>query len=71
LAEKTLKRALMSRTCPCGSGLYREEQYDGHGIFLCYTCTKCEKEKLAGDDVCGALLQGPQRERHQADVVSN
>jgi hypothetical protein len=32
--------------CHCGSGEYPEAQYDGYGIFLCYTCSKCEKEKL-------------------------
>ena len=32
--------------CPCGSGEYPEEQYDGYGIFLCYTCSKCEKEQM-------------------------
>jgi hypothetical protein len=34
--------------CPCGSGLEPEEQVDGYGIFLCYTCEQCEKKKLAG-----------------------
>jgi hypothetical protein len=34
--------------CPCGSGEYPEAQYDGHHIFLCYTCSKCEREKLSG-----------------------
>jgi hypothetical protein len=34
--------------CPCGSGEYPEAQYDARGIFMCYTCSKCEKEKLAG-----------------------
>jgi hypothetical protein len=33
--------------CPCGSGQYRDAQYDARGIFLCYTCIKCEKEKLS------------------------
>jgi hypothetical protein len=33
--------------CPCGSGLPAEEQRDGYDIFLCYTCSQCEKEKLA------------------------
>lgn len=32
--------------CPCGSGLYREPQYDARGIFLCYACAKCRHEKL-------------------------
>ena len=34
--------------CPCGSGEYPEAQFDGYHIFLCYTCSKCEREKLAG-----------------------
>jgi hypothetical protein len=33
--------------CPCGSGEYLEAQYDEYGIFLCYTCSQCEKEKLS------------------------
>ena len=36
--------------CDCGSGLQREEQKDAMGIFLCYTCPKCEKEKLSQYD---------------------
>jgi hypothetical protein len=38
---------LTMRECPCGSGEFPEAQYDGYGIFLCYTCGKCEKEKLS------------------------
>ena len=34
--------------CPCGSGDYPEAQYDARGIFLCYTCDKCEAVKLSG-----------------------
>lgn len=26
----------------------RSAQYDGHGIFLTYTCPKCYREKMAG-----------------------
>jgi len=33
--------------CPCGSGLPREDVYDGHGIFLCFVCDRCRKEKLS------------------------
>lgn len=33
--------------CPCGSGEYKEKNFDGYGIFLCYTCPKCEDEKLS------------------------
>jgi len=32
--------------CPCGSGEYPTAQHDGYGIFLCYTCSKCETEKM-------------------------
>lgn len=35
------------RKCDCGSGEYHEAQYDARGIFLCYTCPKCEKKKLS------------------------
>ena len=38
----------MFKPCSCGSGLPRKEQLDGHGIFLCYTCPKCEKERMSG-----------------------
>lgn len=34
--------------CPCGSGNYPDANYDARGIFLCYACIKCEREKLAG-----------------------
>jgi hypothetical protein len=34
--------------CPCGSGMKCTEQYDGHAIFLCYTCPKCHIEKMKG-----------------------
>ena len=35
------------KTCPCGSGEPREAQFDGYGIFLTYTCPRCERAKLA------------------------
>ena len=35
------------KPCPCGSGEPREEQYDARGIFLTFTCSRCEKEKLS------------------------
>jgi hypothetical protein len=38
---------MVIRTCPCGSGRFRDAQYDARGIFLCYTCDKCEAAKLA------------------------
>lgn len=34
--------------CPCGSGLYPSANYDGYGIFLCYTCEQCHDRKMAG-----------------------
>lgn len=34
--------------CPCGSGEFPQAQHDGYGIFLCYTCPKCERKKMAG-----------------------
>jgi hypothetical protein len=33
--------------CTCGSKQFPREQYDARGIFLCYTCPKCIKEKLS------------------------
>jgi hypothetical protein len=33
--------------CSCGSELPKEAQYDARGIFLTYTCEKCEQEKLS------------------------
>jgi hypothetical protein len=33
--------------CPCGSGEYPEAQFDGYGIFMCYTCVECEKKKMS------------------------
>lgn len=32
--------------CSCGSGEECEAVNDGYGIFLCYACPKCHKEKL-------------------------
>lgn len=37
-----------ARECLCGSGMDRRAEYDARGIFLCYTCPKCRKAKLAG-----------------------
>jgi hypothetical protein len=31
--------------CDCGSGQEKWALHDGHGIFLCYVCEQCEKEK--------------------------
>jgi cbb3-type cytochrome oxidase cytochrome c subunit len=38
----------MPRQCPCGSGEYQDDNYDGHGIFLCYSCSQCHAEKMKG-----------------------
>jgi hypothetical protein len=35
------------RPCWCGSGLERHAVRDARGIFLCYVCEKCRKEKLS------------------------
>jgi len=34
--------------CHCGSGEGANAQFDAQGIFLCYTCPKCHKKKMAG-----------------------
>jgi hypothetical protein len=40
--------AILARNaCPCGSGEFKEELVDARGIFCCYYCSKCEKEKRA------------------------
>jgi predicted RNA-binding protein YlxR (DUF448 family) len=33
--------------CHCGSGEDSEVQYDGRGIYLCRTCSKCHERKMA------------------------
>jgi hypothetical protein len=38
---------LVTKPCQCGSGLEREAQYDGYGIFLCNTCAKCHDQQLS------------------------
>jgi hypothetical protein len=38
----------MLKECPCGSGEWPEARHDARGIFLFYSCHKCESEKLAG-----------------------
>ena len=32
--------------CRCGSGEYHYALYDGHNIFLCYVCSKCQDAKI-------------------------
>lgn len=34
--------------CPCGSGEWAEDEYDGHGIYLCKCCDKCRAQKMRG-----------------------
>lgn len=34
--------------CPCGSGKFPNANYDARGIFLCYSCAKCHREKMRG-----------------------
>lgn len=38
---------IRNRWCSCGSKLPKHALYDGYGIFLCYACDRCEKEKLS------------------------
>jgi hypothetical protein len=38
---------MANNLCPCGSGLYPERIYDGHGIYLTRACDKCRDEKLS------------------------
>jgi cbb3-type cytochrome oxidase cytochrome c subunit len=37
----------VSKQCSCGSGEWKEAQYDGRGIFLTYTCHLCHHEKMS------------------------
>jgi hypothetical protein len=37
----------MRTECTCGSGEYPDQQYDGYGIFLCYTCSQCEAKQMS------------------------
>jgi hypothetical protein len=32
-------------TCSCGSGKPRRDLIDARGIFCCFVCDRCEKEK--------------------------
>jgi hypothetical protein len=48
MTDIELKAAGLSPYCTCQSGEYREAQYDARGIFLTYTCRKCQRAKLAG-----------------------
>ena len=36
--------------CPCGSGLFSQSVFDNHGIFVFYSCEKCDKEKRSKYD---------------------
>jgi hypothetical protein len=35
-----------SRQCSCGSGNYPRAINDARGIFLCFACDTCERDKL-------------------------
>lgn len=37
----------IGKYCSCKSGYEKNAEYDGHGIFLTYTCPACEDEKMA------------------------
>jgi hypothetical protein len=43
----TTKRRFTTHACPCGSKLPREDAHDARGLFLCFVCDRCRKEKLA------------------------
>lgn len=45
--EKWREEMPRLQQCPCGSGEYPDAQHDGYGIFLCYTCSKCEKKEMS------------------------
>jgi len=34
--------------CWCGSKEWPNANHDARGIFLCYSCSKCHKEKMKG-----------------------
>lgn len=46
ISDEEMEAERQRYTCNCGSGEEKEAQYDGHGIFLTYTCTQCYKEKI-------------------------
>lgn len=35
------------RLCSCASGKIKEAAYDAQGIFLCYVCSSCRKDRPA------------------------
>jgi hypothetical protein len=39
--------AAIRNSCPCGSGQPKEAEHDARGIFLCYVCDRCRREKLS------------------------
>src|SRR5262245_23864144 len=57
--------------CPCGSGEIPTAQHDGYNIFLCYTCSKCEAQKMAGfrADIRLVQISGGDQVIHQMLVV--
>ena len=42
-----LERATEANKCDCGSGEHKYPLNDGHGIFLCYVCSRCETKKMS------------------------
>jgi len=34
------------RACSCGSGLPRYDLTDARGIFCCYVCDACERDRM-------------------------
>lgn len=37
---------MIIRKCSCGSGHEAIAQFDGYGIFMCYICKTCRKERM-------------------------
>jgi hypothetical protein len=37
---------MIIRKCDCGSGRDSIAEFDGYGIFLCYTCGACRNAKM-------------------------
>jgi hypothetical protein len=44
---KNFGREVNLKLCRCGSGKERRAEFDARGIFLCYVCDSCRKEKLS------------------------
>ena len=45
-ARRTTFDLAFYQECGCGSGEYKEAQYDARGIFLTDTCPKCHSDRM-------------------------